>query len=717
MFKIGGNSMSADNKNNTQSIKGMLVLSIISVALNMAGVVITAVFKLPLYLDTLGTICAAVFGGYLPGIIVGFVTNLIRGAIVDNSLFYGIMNILTAIICGFASNKGWFGKLKNTLIFVPVLSLIIALFSAVLTWNMNNANIGGIGLPVTKKLIEQGISNRFAAMILAEIILELTDKTIIITLFSIILKYMPESVLNKLKYTGNWQHQLTDEMASAVKKSECRSVSLRTKVVVILSASAILIAGASTVISFMLYKESIIDDHIKLANGITKLAIDAIDANKVDEYIEKGEAAEGYKETEERLYELRDSSPDVQYIYVYRIMKDGCHAVFDLDTDEMEGSEPDDIIEFDPSFEEYIPDLLAGKEIKPIISNDQYGWLLTVYKPIYDDSGKCTCYAATDISMDLLKTYGISFMTKLCSMLLSFFIIIMAVVVWLIEYNVILPVNTMAYSAGAFAYNSEEAREGSVERIKQLEITTGDEIENLYNAFVKTTEDSMSYVADIQNKTEQISKMQNGLILVLADMVESRDKCTGDHVKKTSAYVSIILDQLQEMGLYKDQVTEKFADNMRNASPLHDIGKIHVSDVILNKPGRLNDEEFEIMKTHTTLGSQIIDKAISMVTDSGYLREARDISEYHHEKWDGKGYPHGLAGEEIPLSARIMAVADVFDALVSRRSYKEPFSFEKAMSIIDEESGTHFDPIIVDAFVAAKDKVRKVAQDFESKYQ
>ncbi len=194
-------------------------------------------------------------------------------------------------------------------------------------------------------------------------------------------------------------------------------------------------------------------------------------------------------------------------------------------------------------------------------------------------------------------------------------------------------------------------------------------------------------------------------------MVESRDKCTGDHVRKTAAYAKIIMNEMKKRGFYDDQVTDEFINNVINAAPLHDIGKIHVSDVILNKPGRLTDDEFEIMKTHTTIGSKIISRAIDMVPDPGYLAEAKNLSEFHHEKWNGKGYPHGLSGEDIPLSARIMAVADVFDALVSRRSYKEPYPFDKALDIIKKDAGSHFDPLVAEAFIGAEEEVRKVAED------
>ena len=215
-----------------------------------------------------------------------------------------------------------------------------------------------------------------------------------------------------------------------------------------------------------------------------------------------------------------------------------------------------------------------------------------------------------------------------------------------------------------------------------------------------------------RQQIESISRMQNGLILVLADLVESRDQCTGDHIRKTAEYTRIIMTQMRKDGFYKDQLTDAFIEDVVRSAPLHDLGKIRVPDAILNKPGKLTDEEFEAIKEHTTAGGDIIGRAIDMVSDSdsGYLTEARNLAYYHHEKWNGKGYPQKLSGEDIPLSARIMAVADVFDALVSKRSYKEPFSIEQAIAIIKEGSGEHFDPKIVTAFLHAEDEIRMIAK-------
>ena len=290
---------------------------------------------------------------------------------------------------------------------------------------------------------------------------------------------------------------------------------------------------------------------------------------------------------------------------------------------------------------------------------------------------------------------------------------IITIGLWLAEYNLILQINTMSLAAMRFAYKNEGEIEENAERFKDLQIATGDEIENLYDSFSMTIEETVKYIAETQKQAQAINKMQNGLILVLADMVESRDQCTGDHVRKTAAYCRVILDHLRKQGLYPDLLTDDYIEDVVNSAPLHDIGKIKVPDAILNKPGKLTDEEFNEIKKHTIAGKEIIEQAIDLVAaDSSYLKEAKNLATYHHEKWNGKGYPYGLDGEDIPLSARVMAVADVFDALVSKRSYKEPFSFEKAMEIIEEGSGNHFDPKIVEAFKAEADEVRRISETF-----
>lgn len=199
---------------------------------------------------------------------------------------------------------------------------------------------------------------------------------------------------------------------------------------------------------------------------------------------------------------------------------------------------------------------------------------------------------------------------------------------------------------------------------------------------------------------EKVSRMQSGMITFMAEVVENRDDNTGGHIRRTAAYVECIAKELKRQGRYSNILTDRYLSDMVVAAPLHDIGKIHIPDAVLNKPGKLTEEEFEIMKTHTTAGEELLTHAKAELGESGYLNTAVEMAAYHHEWWNGKGYPYGISGEEVPLCARIMAVADVFDALTSKRCYKSAMPLEKAYAIIREESGTHFDPAVVEAFFA-----------------
>ena len=207
--------------------------------------------------------------------------------------------------------------------------------------------------------------------------------------------------------------------------------------------------------------------------------------------------------------------------------------------------------------------------------------------------------------------------------------------------------------------------------------------------------------------------MQNGLIITMADMVENRDSDTGAHIQKTAEYVRIIVNGLKRKGYYAEKLTSKYMSDVVMSAPLHDVGKINISDAILNKPGKLSDEEYEIMKTHTTLGRNLLEKAISTISGENYLKEARNMAAYHHEKWDGSGYPEGLHGEVIPLSARIMAVADVFDALSSKRVYKPAFPLNQALEIISNGAGKEFDPKCVEVFMDSLDEVKRVLRKYK----
>jgi len=202
----------------------------------------------------------------------------------------------------------------------------------------------------------------------------------------------------------------------------------------------------------------------------------------------------------------------------------------------------------------------------------------------------------------------------------------------------------------------------------------------------------------LKRRTEQLLRLQNSMTTVLAGMVENRDKLTGEHIERTTGFIKILLDAMIERGLYTDEMKGWDFDVVISSARMHDLGKITVTDLILNKPGKLSSEEFEIIKTHAAEGEKIIDDIISESGDEAFLQSAKLFAGYHHERWDGTGYPRELKGTDIPLQGRIMAIVDVYDALVSQRSYKGAFSHEKAVEIILEGKGKQFDPKIVDVF-------------------
>ncbi len=204
---------------------------------------------------------------------------------------------------------------------------------------------------------------------------------------------------------------------------------------------------------------------------------------------------------------------------------------------------------------------------------------------------------------------------------------------------------------------------------------------------------------------QRINEIQNNTIIGIADLVESRSGETGQHVKRTSHLVGLILAQAKKHNLWPELLTEQYIDFVTRAAPMHDIGKIIISDTILNKPGKLTPEEFEIMKTHASAGAKIVYEILGGIENIKYVEIASDIAHFHHEKWNGKGYPEGKKEKEIPLCARIMAVADVFDALISERCYKKAMSYEDAFNLIQNESGEHFDPQIVELFMELKDEI------------
>ena len=698
-------------KNQHEDLKaaGLVVAGIL---LNLLFANIAKLLQLPFYFDCIGTIAAAVTGGFLPGVLVGFFTNIvsyifnfyIMGDHEDVTLFYCVVSVLIALVAAAFAQKKYFRIISAKMI-IPIICFILlgGGLGSVISWGLFGDTLGEeLASSLAGKIYMNVVKNAFWAQLYAGLIVDIPDKIISTVLAFIIYKFYPRRFKP--------QRDRIDLAAMAK-----RGFSLSGKIIISVTLIFGLAATVVTTVSFSQFRNTIFQTESEYAQDTAKYAASLIDGNNVDEYLRIKDNADGYYVTNKNLKLIWSSSDRIKFLYVYQFQQDGVHVVFDVATPDEPAYETGEVVPYEDNVMEYKADLIAGKEIPVVQSRDQYGWLVTKYFPVYDYRGKTKAYVGVDVAMPNIGDVERSFTFKITTILMGFFITVLTGSVYLAKRYIVSPVNSLAKLAGDFAYNDNEARKETLDSINAIEIKTGDEIEHLYKAMAKTTRDTVDFINETQRKNEAISTFQSGMISVMADLVESRDKSTGTHIKNTSAYVSIICDELIDEGLYSDVVNEAYKNNVVASAPMHDIGKIKISDTILNKPGKFKDEEYEIMKTHAEEGAKIIatvKKTIeSEALNEDYLGEAENMAHYHHEKWNGKGYPCGLAGEEIPLSARIMAVADVFDALVAERVYKPGMPFDKAMSIIKESAGEHFDPVIVQAFVNAEERIRAVTAE------
>ena len=224
-----------------------------------------------------------------------------------------------------------------------------------------------------------------------------------------------------------------------------------------------------------------------------------------------------------------------------------------------------------------------------------------------------------------------------------------------------------------------------------------------------------AYVNQENPTVAELGHYHNEMIMGFATLVENKDGSTGGHIKRTTTYVKLLAEELRHRGYYRKELTKDFMKNLYMAAPMHDIGKISIPDVILQKPARLTEEEFATIKTHAEKGGQIIRETYGNLGNEAYAQMAYEVARFHHEKWNGKGYPDGLKCEEIPLAARIMAIADVFDALSEKRCYKEAMPMDKCFEIIQEGRGQDFDPVLVDVFLDIRPQVELAYQTINRK--
>ncbi|MBO4779866.1 MAG: GGDEF domain-containing protein, partial [Selenomonadaceae bacterium] len=502
------------------SAKKITLICIAGWALNLIGSLFANVFALPFYLDTGGTVFIAALGGYVPGIAVGFFTNLTKSFVTPSEMYFCSISIAIAILTTFFSRRGYFSNFRKAIFLIPALAFLAGTGDFLLEHFLRASDF-----LTSFNAYEESFINKFP--------IEFVDKAISVLIAFFMMKFVPAHIRKNFRTLGQKQAPLSEDMREAIDERKNLSSSLRTKTLAILMLSSLLLSFSISLISYLLFRESAVNDRVRFADGLVSVVLNEINPDKVDEYLKLVRDAEGYKETEDRLYTVKNSNRAVEYIYVYRIDKNGCHVIFDLNTSKYEGDKTGEVVPLEESVLPYRDDLIAGKPIPPIISNDEYGFLLTLYKPLYDVNGKCQCYAAIDYSMEALTEYARTFMIKLLALFIGCFIFIFAIGIVFVENNIILPVNTMAYCARHFSYDSSVARERNIERIKQLKICTGDEIENLYQAMIRTTENILKYLEHLQRARTQVSDM---LVKVSEmDEIAHKDSLTG--VQNKTAYV------------------------------------------------------------------------------------------------------------------------------------------------------------------------------------
>lgn len=504
------------------SSKKLISICAAGLILNLIGYAFAHFLGLPFYLDTSGMMVIAALGGYVPGITLAFLTKVILSFVESSEMYHCWVMILIAIFIAYFARKGYYDSLKGALKLILPLTLMACACDLLIDSFLSAADGERVA-----RIFDWSFTDNFLR--------ELLDKGSMTLLTFAILKFIPPHIKEAFRHWGKKQAPLSEEMQKNMQGKDYFSSSLRNKLLVILIGSSLFVSFSIALISFLLFRDALIGDRVRTAESLVTMAANEINPDRVDDYINLGREATGYRSTEERLLKIRNINRAIEYLYVYKIEEDGCHVVFDLSTADVEASSPGEVIAFDADFYNHVPDLLAGKPIAPIVSHGQFGYLLTVYKPVYNSVGQCVCYVGMDYSMKFFVEYTRNFVIKLLALFVSCFIVIFAIGFVFIENHITLPVNTMAYCSRNASYDNAEERPKHVARIKGLQIKTGDEIENLYTALVQSAENISTYLEHLQVAKMEVTNMRVKVFAM--DELAHTDSLTG--VRNKTAYVGM----------------------------------------------------------------------------------------------------------------------------------------------------------------------------------
>ncbi len=623
---------------------GAIICSI-GIVLNLIGIYSTYRFDAPITMDAIGTVFTGVFGGYLPGIVTGFITNVMCSIQDYKNMSYGFLNMIVAVIANILVKKGFFEKFWKVVATIPVFGVITGILHYVIS-----------------DLIGEH-DGKFVDLILWDLL----DKGITIIFVYILFCILPEEFRIKERLDAQ----------SGIHKVKSRLISIRGKILIMLTMFCVLIATTITMISYMQYRDQVIQDHIKLGKGAIQLVREKLDPDRVDDFIEHGYTAVGYYSVENYLYDLRNNLPDAQYIYVYKMQLTGIFVVFDLDTDEWAADPPGDFIEYEDVLAENKNKFVSGKEVEPTISNDKYGFLLSVYEPLYNRKGQVECYICIDFSMNVLNRYIRSFIISIVTMFIGFFMFIFAVFIKLMELNIVMPINEMAYCASKFGYGSEAERQDNVERINRLDIRTGDEVENLYIIFRKTVEDSTYYMSNLRRAQNQVMTMAEQVSQI--SVTAYTDSLTG--VKNKAAYQK----KRQELECEINDGTAEFAIVMIDLNRLkhindtygHEKGDFYIKgackiicDIFKHSPVyRFGGDEFVVVLTGESYKrrNELVDNINNVFQETGVREDAEPWERF----WAAAGMSEydGKAGDRVDNVFK-RADANMYDYKVKMKAQR-----------------------------------------------
>ncbi len=669
-----------------------------------------------LFLDTVGTITVSAMGGLFPGILTAVVTNAFCALFNVNYIYYGFLNAIIAIYTAWFVRKYAYKRIFKVVGFITCLALFSGISSVLINWYL----LDGVNFASNTEavLIFASFLKRslFWAYFIYTILLNFIDKGIAVLISWVVYAFIPKDFRKKVEI-GNWKQRPIEkeeiEVLNAWGKDLKHTMRFRTTLIILITS--VLLVAVTGWSGIRLYFAKTKDAETTDALNSLRLVSKMIDRDELSGIIKDGKTSPGYENERVLIQTIVDNFESVESIFLVKFGEDEGTVIMEVNSS---GVEPrgNEVFSYDEKIEKSVAQLVAGKSINPIEHDYMKNWKRSVFLPIKDEEGNFLCHAVADISISYFADYMGDFAIRSILILMGFFILVLANNMWYTNVLMVYPIRSLAKCVDDFSnlgYEQEQL-DKNVKSIRELDIQTEDELEKLYKSICTMTLNLSEQMRDLRRLSEATAKMQDGLIITMADMVEKRDSDTGEHIQKTALYVKIIVEGLKRKGYYAEKITPKFMSDVVRSAPLHDIGKINISDRILNKPGKLTPEEFDIMKTHTTAGKKIMEDAISTVKGENYLKEARNMAAYHHERWDGKGYPEGLHGEVIPLSARIMAVADVFDALTSPRVYKPAFPLDKALSIITEEAGKQFDPKCVEVFMESLPEVKVILKKYNN---